>query len=101
MLWQKMAPGAVTTAMRLIANIPELKPKLHMPRHSPMPWVVTPLIGARGYQRRRSSKAADRTPADVLSRAFLRRKSIWFGRQTLLQEFPVMLLNLCGIKYGN
>ncbi|CAM0147315.1 unnamed protein product [Urochloa decumbens] len=81
MLWQKMAPGVVSTAMRLVANCPELKDKLQLPRDSPMPWEVTPLIGAQGYQRRRRIKAADRTPADVLSRAFLRRK-----RQHMIRE---------------
>ncbi|KAL6634216.1 hypothetical protein ACP70R_026887 [Stipagrostis hirtigluma subsp. patula] len=73
MLWKKVAPSAVDMALDMIDECPELKGKLHLPRDRPMPWEVTPLIGARGSRRRRS-KAAERTPPDVVIRAFKRQR---------------------------
>ena len=43
MLWKKIAPDAVNTTMRLVANCPELKSKMQkLPRNKP--WEVIPLI---------------------------------------------------------
>ncbi|TVU05353.1 hypothetical protein EJB05_48512, partial [Eragrostis curvula] len=72
-LWKNVAPSAVNTALDKIAKCPELKGKLHLPHDRPMPWDVIPLIGAHGSPRR-YRKPADRTPADVVARAFKRQK---------------------------
>ncbi|KAL6630629.1 hypothetical protein ACP70R_028480 [Stipagrostis hirtigluma subsp. patula] len=72
-LWRDVEPYAVSAALDMVAKCPELKGKMCLPRNRTTPWEITPLIGARRSQRRRS-KAADRTPVDVLTRAFLRQQ---------------------------
>jgi hypothetical protein len=43
MLWKKIAPDAVNTAMRLVANCPELKSKMQKLSCN-KPWEVIPLM---------------------------------------------------------
>ncbi|KAL6640666.1 hypothetical protein ACP70R_021789 [Stipagrostis hirtigluma subsp. patula] len=78
-LWRDVEPYAVNVTLDMVAKCPELKGKLRLLRNRTTPWEITPLIGARRFQRRRS-KAADRAPVDVLTRAFLRQqRCVTFG----------------------
>ncbi|CAO2153548.1 unnamed protein product [Urochloa humidicola] len=60
-----------------------------MPRHSPMPWEVTPLIGLLKHRDTKGVTVARQLTAHQQMFSPVpfcdERVSIWFGRQTLLQ----------------
>ncbi|KAL6597326.1 hypothetical protein ACP70R_046766 [Stipagrostis hirtigluma subsp. patula] len=80
-IWREVAPYAVSVALDMVARCPELQAKMRLPRNRPMPWEITPLIGARRSHRPRS-KAADRAPVDALTRAFLRQQRSLLVKET-------------------
>ncbi|KAL6642119.1 hypothetical protein ACP70R_020300 [Stipagrostis hirtigluma subsp. patula] len=80
-IWREVAPYAVRVALDMVARCPELQAKMRLLRNRPMPWEITPLIGAR-RSHRPCNKAADRAPVDVLTRAFLQQQRSLLVKET-------------------
>ncbi|KAL6630628.1 hypothetical protein ACP70R_028479 [Stipagrostis hirtigluma subsp. patula] len=79
-LWREVAPYAVSVALDMVARCPELQAKMRLPRNRPMPWDYSSHWARRSHGPR--SKAADRTPVDVLTGAFLQQQRSLLVKET-------------------